>query len=310
MKRPIFAKFTRYGILSVALLSFAPLVQAVVINVACPGQTVQSAIDLAQPGDTVSVTGTCNENILVRNEKQRIAIVGSGGAVINGLITSSPAINVRGKGIGIQGFTITGGSRGVHLNRNSNAFINGNTIQNTGGDGILVDELAFASIYDNTISNNPFGNGIMVSENAVTRIGFNLSEDVSPSPNTITFNGANGIMVSRSSSARIVGNTISNNLVDGIFVTRSAQADIASNVINANGGSAVKISENGSVVLGESNPTNFFQQPNTTTVNNTGFGIQCDQGGAVRAVLGSSNAVNGNAGQLNLHASCPFTLAP
>ncbi len=116
-------------------------------------------------------------------------------------------------------------------------------------------------------------------------------------------------MVSRSSSARIIGNDISSNTSDGIFVTRSAQADIASNTINANGGSAVNISENGSVIMGEANPTNFFHQPNTTTSNNAGFGIRCDQGGAVRAVLGATNPVNGGAGQLNLSSSCPFNLS-
>lgn len=309
MKRPILARFYRHGILTVALLGFTPIVHAVVINRACPGQTVQSAIDLALPGDMIVVTGTCNENLHVSNEKQRFFILGGGTATLNGPSVSSPTLNVRGKGVFIQGFTITGGSRGVHVNRNSNAIITDNVIQNTGGDGVVVDELAFGVIKNNTIQNNP-GNGILVSENAVARIGFEFPEDPAAQPNTIVNNNGRGVMVSRSSSARIVGNAISNNGSDGIFVTRNAQADIASNAINDNGGSAVKISENGSVVLGESNPTNFFHQPNTTTVNNIGFGIQCDQGGAVRAVLGSPNPVNGDAGQLNLHASCPFTLAP
>ena len=309
MKRSNLARFYRYGILTVALLGFTPIVQATIFNITCPGQSVQSAIDLAQPGDTIFVTGTCNENLLVRNEKQRFFIIASGSATLNGPSASIPTLNVRGKGVFIQGFTITGGSRGVHVNRNSNSVITDNLIANTGGDGVVVDELAFGVIKNNTIQNNP-GNGILVSENAIARIGFESPEDLAAQPNTIVNNNGRGVMVSRSSSARIIGNNISNNVVDGIFVTRSAQADIASNTINANGGSAVNISENGSVVLGESNPTNFFHQPNTTTSNNTGFGIQCDQGGAVRAVLGISNPVNGNAGQLNLHASCPFTLAP
>ena len=172
----------------------------------------------------------------------------------------------------------------------------------------MVDELAFAVIRNNTIQ-NASGNGILVSENAVARIGFEFPEDSAAQPNIITNNGAAGIMVARSSSARIIGNTISNNGSDGIFVTRNSQADIASNIINSNGGSAVNVSENGSVIMGEPNPTNVFQQPNQTTANNAGFGIRCDQGGAVRAVLGVTNPVNGAGGQLSLASSCPINLS-
>lgn len=54
----------------------------------------------AMSGQTILVSGTCNENILIRNEKQRITIDGAGGgigtrATINGG-TGSPVFNVRG----------------------------------------------------------------------------------------------------------------------------------------------------------------------------------------------------------------------
>jgi parallel beta-helix repeat protein len=308
MKRSCLSELHRYGIIAAVLLSCPSMAHAGTINVACPTDSLQAAIEIAQPGDYIMVTGTCNENLLVRNEKQRIAIQANGSATLNGPSATEPTLNVRGKGIVIQGFTITGGSRGVHVNRNSNAVITDNVIQSTGGDGVIVDELAFAVIKNNVIQDNP-GNGILVSENAVARIGFQYPEDTVASPNSINNNGGRGVMVVRSSSARIVGNTISDNSSDGIFVTRSAQADIASNVINANGGNAVSVSENGSVVMGESSPTNVFQQPNTTTSNNTGYGIRCDQGGAVRAVLGSTNPVNGASGQTSLNASCPINLS-
>jgi len=309
MNRLFLNKFFHCGILPVGLLGLVSVAHAGTINVACPVDSLQAAIEIAQPGDFVMVTGTCNENLLVRNEKQRIAIQANGTATLNGPSSTEPTLNVRGKGIVIQGFTITGGSRGVQLNRNSNGVITENTIQSTGGDGVIVDELAFAVIKNNVIQNNP-GNGILVSENAVARIGFELPEDTAASPNTISNNGGRGIMVLRSSSARIIGNTINSNTSDGIFIARNAQAVIASNTINANGGSAVYVSDNASVVMGEPAPTNFFQQPNTTTSNNAGFGIQCDQGGSVRAVLGSPNPVNGNGGQTNLASSCPITLTP
>jgi parallel beta-helix repeat protein len=282
--------------------------QATIHNISCPGQSLQAAIDVVQTGDTINVTGTCNENLLIRNEKQRFFIIANGPATLNGPSASSPTLNIRGKGVFVQGFTITGGSRGVQINRNSNAILTNNIIQNTGGDGIVVDEAAFAVIKSNIIQNNA-QNGILVSESAVARIGFEFPEDVAAQPNTIINNNGSGVMVARNSNARIVGNEISSNLGDGIFVTRNAQADIASNLINSNSGSAVNVSDNASVVMGEANPTNFFHQPNTTTSNNGAYGIRCEQGGAVRAILGSSNQVNGSVGQLNLNASCPFNLS-
>ena len=295
----------------VFLISLAA--EAATINVACPGQTIQAAVDSAAPGDTVAVTGTCSENVLVRNEKQRITISGSG-ASVNGPNAASPTFNIRGKGIVLTGFTITGGRDGVQINRGSNAVVQGNIIQGTGRHGILVDQLAFGVITLNTIQNNLNGSGIVVSENSIARIGFNNDSDVSASPNTIQGNGRGGIVVSRTSSARIVGNNILSNTggIDvghGIQVIRLSQADIADNTINSNAGSAVYTAQNGGVNLGEDNPTTFFDDPNQTTSINTGNGVRCDLGAYANGHLGSTNQLNGTAGQLNINASCPGTLA-
>lgn len=288
--------------------------EAATINVACPGQTIQAAVDSGAPGDIISVSGSCSENVLIRNEKQRLTLINNGAATISGPNNSSPTVNVRGKGIQIQGFTITGGRDGVEVNRGSNAIITGNTITGTGRHGVLVDQLSFAVIIGNTIQNNLNGSGIVVSENSIARVGFNLDSDVAATPNTIQGNGKGGIVVSRTSSARIVGNNILSNTggIDvghGIQVIRLSQADIADNTINSNSGSAVYTAQNGGVNLGEDNPSTFFDDPNQTTSNNTGNGVRCDLGAYANGHLGSTNQLNGTAGQLNINASCPGTLA-
>ncbi len=165
-------------------------------------------------------------------------------------------------------------------------------------------------ITGNTIQNNVNGSGIVVSENSIARIGFNDDSDVAASPNTIQGNGRGGVVVSRTSSARIVGNNILSNTggIDvghGIQVVRLSQADIASNTINSNAGSAVFTSQNGGVNLGEDSPSSFFDQPNITNSNNTGNGVRCDLGAYANGHLGSSNPLNGTAGQLNINANCP-----
>ena len=281
----------------------------VTLQVVCPVGSLQSAINGARAGATLSVVGTCNENILIRNEKQRITIDGAGaGAGTRATVNApggSPGFNVRGKGIAIQNFVISGGSHGVAVNRGSNAVLNNNLIQNTNGSGIVVDQLAFSVITNNTIQNNPEA-GILVDESSTARIGFNLDTETTASPNTIQSNGI-GIAVMNNSSARVVGNTISANSGDGIIFGRSTQGDVSSNTIDGNGGDGIKLSDGAAVQLGEDSGTSIYQTPNATTVNNGGAGVSCGEGGLADGRQGS---LTGMSGATSFDGSCINSLAP
>jgi hypothetical protein len=263
------------------------------IFVNCPTDSLQTAINLAGPGQTIIVSGTCSENLLIRNEKQRITIDGGGTATISAS-NGSPALNVRGKGILIQNFTITGGSVGVYINRGSNAVLNTNVIQNSNGNGVVVDELAFAVLTNNTIQNHQ-GAGIFVSEHSTARIGFNADSDTVASPNVITNNGL-GITIANGSSARIVGNTIDSNTGDAVQVLRDSYAEISSNQIFTNGGDGIELGENSMVQLGEDSGTNIYETPNASTNANQGFGILCTAGSVADGRLGTLNGIAGAKG--------------
>ena len=247
-------------------------------TVDCGVTSLQAAINNAIPGDTISVSGTCPENLIIANDKQRISLNGGGVAVLSGSSPSSPALDVRGKGVTVQGFEIVGGSDGIVVNRGANAVINNNNIHNTGGSGVMVDELAISIITNNAIENNP-GAGIWVSESSTARIGFNADTETAASPNAIQSNAV-GVIVSKGSSARIIGNTISSNSGDGVFVARDSDADIAGNTISANTGNAIEVSENSFVQLGEDAGSTIYDQANAGS-GNTGFGIVCSLGGIV-----------------------------
>jgi len=146
-------------VILVGFLLLAGRVEAQV-NVNCPGDSLQAAITAAAPGTTINVSGTCNENILIQNDRVRVFIFGP--ATIDGPDASKATFDVRGKAILIQNLTITGGRDGIHVHRSANAVISGNTIDSTGNNGINVSELGFAVIINNTIQNNP-SRGINVS---------------------------------------------------------------------------------------------------------------------------------------------------
>jgi len=283
--------------------------KAVTRTVNCPGQSLQAAVDSAKAGDVINVTGTCDENVTILHEKQRITLDGGNVATLNGTIATSPTVMVRGgNGILIQNFTITGGARGVQLWRGASATINHNTIQSTAGQGIVIGSSSHGVIKNNTIQNNP-SLGILVEENSQARIGFDTTSDSTSSPNTIQNNGSRGIQVWKGSTAWILNNTIYQNNGGGIGVFRLSEATISSNTINFNTGNGINVGQNSGIQLGEDNPANFIGYPNMTTVNNLGYGIQCTMGGYVRGHLGNSpNQINGGAGQLDINTNCPQSL--
>ena len=258
-------------------------------------RTISDALRRLRPGDTLSVSGACNENVQIPEQVVNITLDGQGTATINGPDASSSTIVVRGNGITIRNFaSITGGETGITVTRGGAALIDRNVIQNTGTNGIVVIQSSSARIINNTIQENP-QTGIVISESSSARIGFNMADDTEASPNVIQKNNENGIVVTRSSSARIVGNTISSNTDNGVVVTRVSHGDVSSNTIDGNGGDGVFVSRNSGVNLGEDTGSGIFDAPNTTNANNGGFGIRCvinSYGdGRIGALKGGSGAV-------------------
>jgi glucose/arabinose dehydrogenase len=273
----------------------------------CSTQSLQAVIDDALPGDVITIIGECTENILIRNEKQRLTITrGFSFGQINASDSTRPAMLIRGKGILVQNLAIQGGNVGVHVNRGSNAVLDSIFVGGSSTiDGILVDQLSFAVISNSTISGNS-GTAIIISENSTARIGFNSDSDTGTSPNTLDFN-TTAIIVRNQSSARIVGNQIRQNNQNGIMVFGDSHADIAGNLIEFNTNDGIVVFENSAVRLGEDSGSGLFDLPNDSTVENTGFGIRCLSGGAVTGRLGT---LNGLLGATDFAGTCATNLNP
>jgi hypothetical protein len=65
-------------------------------------RTITEALRRLPPGDTLSVSGACNENVLIPEQVANITLDGQGTATINGPDASSSTILVRGQGITIR----------------------------------------------------------------------------------------------------------------------------------------------------------------------------------------------------------------
>jgi parallel beta-helix repeat protein len=234
------------------------------------------------------VSGTCNENLVVGQEVQRITLDGQGTAVIHGDTTAS-AVTISGRGITLRGFHVTGGApQGVGVLDGGSAVLDGNTIEFADRNGIAIFRNSYADILNNTVQNNPLA-GIAIQYDSSARIGwFGPPNARISAPNTIQNNTGPGIQVFRGSTAQIFTNIIQNNISHGIMIDRNGQAEVGANLITGNGGDAVRVMRNSGLDIGtdvNGSTPNFDDDTNTGT--NAGFAVNCSIGGYVDGRFGT-----------------------
>lgn len=268
------------------------------VNVSCPTDSLQAAIDNATPGTTILVEGACNENIVIGARKTSLTIDGQSTASITG-VPGSQTIGIFGRSITIKNFngaSLTGNGENavILVAENASAVIDNNTISG-GSNGITVNRTSQAAIINNTVENN-VNIGIIVAESSSARIGVSSGGQTVAEPNTIQNNGTLGIVVNRNAVARIVGNLIANNGSNGVGVTDSSMGDISDNIINNNGADGISVGRVSSVRLGSDTGDTIFTRPNRTTEGNDNgeFGLDCFGNSSVDGRVGTLNGVAGD----------------
>jgi len=267
-------------------LTAVPHTGAATANVDCStGTAIGPILNGLRPGDVVLVQGTCQENILIQAQLQHITLDGQRKATIKAPDSSQPALQVLGREVTIKGFTVTGGSFGIAINRGATALIDANTIRNAANTGLEVSQNSFARIINNTIEHSG-QNGIFVLGSSSAHIGVVSTGDTVAQPNIIQDNGGDGIQVLRASTARIIGNMLRVNQGNGLTVQQASHADVAGNTFNGNRQHGIRVVGNSGVNLADS-AMRLFEQVNTTTVPNGIFGVRCEIGAYVEGPLGS-----------------------
>lgn len=278
------------------------------------GETITRALRFVEPGETLIIHGTCNENLLLSSPTGRyngLTLDGQGTATIAGPDPTLNVIELTGiSEFTIRGLTITGGNDGLSINTGSVIAIDSIVVEHTGRHGIHFQRgTTMGYVVNSTIQNNP-GHGIVINENSYVRVGFTDGVGASEGatgPCVIHGNGGHGIRIQRGSSARVYTNTISNNANNGINIESASYAEIATNVINGNGKNGINVSENSTLHLGNPNGNKNEDQPNTTTTPNAQFGLSASWGSYV---VGRIGTLNGNSGASTFSHDSNSNLTP
>ena len=262
------------------------------------GETIQSKVDEAQSGDTIEITGTCNEAVVV--SKDGITLDGGGSAVIDGAGIDRWAVDVTGRQkVTIEGLTVQNGHAiGIHITESSGVWMQDVTVRNTrrhkdyaaDGHGIFVGHASSVVLTGTIVADSNAGNGIILWQGASGLAVGNFTPRGSPFPRAsvqANGNGENGIFVAGSSSFTAFSNFGDNTTVhaktntgSGISVQQSSSVIVSGADIEAtnNQGSGLEV--------GGASSAQFWGGAATSR---TASGLFDSNGGAGISVWGSSS---------------------
>ena len=251
-------------VVGVGTLLAAPNVR----NVDCPRQSLGDAVAKADPGDTIRVTGTCHERIVITTD--HLTIDGQGTAVIDGGGGSggefSAAIIIDGaQGIAVRGFTVHNSSNGI-LGQSNAAFTVQNTrIHDNVRAGIFALNASSAEINDCTITRNGDA-GVLIVNNSVAVFKGSITAN----------NNLVGVDATSNSSVEVRGGSLeaSGNVTNGIAIDGSSfriqnfDASLGGSITtNSNGANGILVAGSQFVIFGPA--ANHV----ITAMNNSGNGI-------------------------------------
>jgi len=137
--------------IAIVFLAFADVVSARTIYVPDNYEKIQWAVNNTSAGDMIIVRdGIYYENVFVNKKLTIKSENGPANCIVNG--TGSDVFTIEADGIRIEGFTITGGRRGIYILSNNNTVINNSISSNK--YGIYLYDSKNNSISNNSISSN------------------------------------------------------------------------------------------------------------------------------------------------------------
>jgi hypothetical protein len=231
-----------------------------------------------QGPNRITVSGSCQGNLVIKSMDRLTLIAQKGASIIDNSNGSLAVVDIEdSQKVTLQGFTISGGDRGVACDTASLCYLTGNTIQGPGHFGVNVIRGSRAFLESNVIQN--WGRGAFIT-----------GAQVFSSNDVFQGNGGSGIAALVGSYFESLNSTFDNN-GDGIE---------AAGVMLLNGGTVSGNSHTGVRMLG-GNVT--FQGP--TITGNGGVGVHLEDG-AFAGFLAAN--ITGNLGGLDIECTPQFPI--
>ena len=235
------------------------------------GEEIARALARAEPGDTIRVTGTCVERVSIKTD--RITLDGQGAATLDG--GGGPAAEFDGvvtidgaSGVTIQGFTVQNGPGEGILGTHGAAFsVRNTTVQDNGSTGVVVAEGSTAELTDCSILRNDAGIDVFTQSSAVLKGSIRTNDNLL---NGATVNGTSIIEIrgAQVEASRNGGEGLAAGSNSQLAVFGFAGSQGSTFTIDANGG--------GGILLGDS-ILNVFSE-STIAITNSPLGILCGAG--------------------------------
>ncbi len=283
-------RLSRVALILACGIVFSAYARGASLSVHCGGKgalsTINGALKMLHPEEpnTITVSGTCNENVVIQSF-DRLTLISTSGSTINDVSGGlSEVVGIAdSRSVTLQGFTINGGIDGVICGSASVCYLTANTVQSSAGqEGVAVINGARAFLTGNVIQNNG-QRGLTVAEsaqvfsstdifrgNADIGIVANSGAYLAATNSIVQNNGSDGVLASDRSTLRLISCTISGNAGNGVTLQHSSEARFDSfsgpSTVSGNGGSGVVVRD---LSFG------FFGQGNTITGNLGGTDVLC-----------------------------------
>ena len=231
------------------------------------GENIAEVLARAEPGDTIRVTGTCVERVSIKTD--RITLDGQGAATLDGgggpTSEFDGVVTIDGaSGVTIQGFTVQNGPGEGILGTHGAAFsVRNTTVQDNGFTGVAVGQGSTAELTDCSILRNGGpGMDVYTQSSAVLKGAIRTNDNLQ-----------SGADINGTSIIEIRGAQVEASRNGGVGLVAGSNSQLAVFGFAGSQGSTVTIDANGraGIVLGDS-ILNVFEST-TISITNSPLGI-------------------------------------
>ncbi|TMQ03122.1 MAG: right-handed parallel beta-helix repeat-containing protein [Deltaproteobacteria bacterium] len=311
----------RYVCASALLLLIESTAHAATLSVNCGStsgfNSIGAALKVLQAPqvsgpNTISVSGACHENVTIQRMDRLTLTAVNGASVSDASGGNLDVIAISdSRDVSINGFTVNGGSgngNGVSCNDFSTCRLSGNVIQGAGSGGFAVFSQSQATLDGDTLQNNA-GAGLLMRSGSKVRGGLRPftsrgnGQGINIGRQAFAFieaviqsNVDQGVVVQFQSTLELNGGSISGNGSVGAHVREGSVARFTTVTISGNAGAGVLVHDlsmvtfNGATVTGNGGGTDVVCNPQFAATR----GATTDIGG------GSTNCADGAPSSANV----------